>query len=123
MRSWSSLLVATLAGFIGVAPAAPVRLAAAPPNPSTQPQQGGEDEKPEQKRHKPQPAIGRVVLRAANPRTSDTTAAIDEAAATTDAAPALRVRRLPSVPTHRAPIRELGADIRAGLLDTPPPRA
>ena len=120
MRTWSSLLVATLAGFIGVAPAAPVRLA---PAPSTQPQQGGEDEKPEQKRPDPQPAIGRVVLREANPRTSDTTAAIDEAAATTDAAPALRVRRLPSVPARRAPVRELGADIRAGLLGTPPPRA
>lgn len=123
MRAWSSLLVATLAGFVGVAPAAPLRLAPAPPELSTQPRQGGEDERPDRKRHKPQPAIGRVVLRADNPRASDATTTSYQAAATTDAAPALRVRRLPSVPAYRAPVRELGADIRAGLLGTPPPQA
>ena len=112
MRILSTLLIAALGGVVGAAPAAPIQLR--PP--------AKKKSEEDTKRHDYR-TIGRVVLRADSSRAGDTTATSGEAAATIDAAPALRVRRLPSVPAYRAPIRELGADISAGLLATPPPRA
>ena len=113
MRLCSTLLIAALGGVVGAAPAAPVQL--------RQPAAKTKENKDSGKRN--QKEIGRVVLRADSTRLSDTTAAGGEAAVTVDPAPALRVRRLPPAPPYTLPVRDLSADVRAGLFDTPPPQA
>ena len=106
MRLFSSLLIATLGGFVGAAPVAPVHVA--------DPVEKGSEQHDE---------IGRVVLKGDSHRPTVPQSSDSAAAPTLEAAPALRGRRLPPSPSYEAPVRDVRADVRAGLFATPPPGA
>lgn len=119
MRLWSSLLLVTFSGVLSAAPAAPAVIEAPPPAKEDPRQQ-------EEKKKKPQPVVHTsVVLRDSDHQDRAKTSAGGGPEPTfVDTAPALRARRLGRVWRPQAPIDpSTAADLRAGLIATPPPAA
>ena len=128
MRFWSSLLLVTFSGVLTAAPAARLPHTDEHEKPRKAAGTGLESDADPAQEEKPRQdaAASRVVvLRGSEPGDEESGSDIGGPAVNFEMAPALRVRKLASARPTRLPHTDSisDADLRAGLIATPPPAA